>query len=173
MMILWVGEGRGGTNQKNHPVCLVLSTKRKNIDTQSGPRLQRAFNYGQKPNIRHSARMRAGSSPTPSPKIWRSIGCRKWNFSPLFLILRCSAFRICLTLWGPKWTVWPWESFFSQKMPKKQLFGVTQIMITRLWRGITPSILKIETFFTGVSENLGHKLSDDHDVHFNFPPTSG
>ena len=49
------------------------------------------------------------------------------------------------------------RDFFLSKNAEKQLFGVTQIMITRLWRGITPSILKIETFFTGVSENLGHK----------------
>ena len=46
------GEQRGGTNQKNHPVCLVLCTKGKNINTQSGPRLQRAFNYSQEPNLR-------------------------------------------------------------------------------------------------------------------------
>ena len=44
--------GGGGTNEKNHPVRLVLCTKRKNIGTQSGPRLQKAFNYGQEPNIR-------------------------------------------------------------------------------------------------------------------------
>ena len=48
----WGGEERGGTNQKNHPVCLVLCTKGKNINTQSGPRLQRAFNYSQEPNLR-------------------------------------------------------------------------------------------------------------------------
>ena len=42
----------GGTDEKNHPVRLVLCTKRKNIGTQSGPRLQKAFNYGQEPNIR-------------------------------------------------------------------------------------------------------------------------
>ena len=44
--------GGGGTNKKNHPVHLVLCTKRNNIGTQSGPRLRKAFNYGQEPNIR-------------------------------------------------------------------------------------------------------------------------
>ena len=35
--------------EKNHPVCLVLWFQKK---LTSGPRLQRAFNYGQETNIR-------------------------------------------------------------------------------------------------------------------------
>ena len=44
--------GGGGSNKKNHPVYLVLRTKRKNSDTHRGHRLRRAFDYGQEPNIR-------------------------------------------------------------------------------------------------------------------------
>ena len=66
-----------------------------------------------------------------------------------------------LTLWGLKWTVWPWETIFSQKLPKKQLFWRTRFWITWLWRGLAPTILKIETFSACVSENLGHELSDE------------
>ena len=53
------------------------------------------------------------------------------------------------------------KRIFSKKVPKKQRFWGTQIGITWLWRGITPSILKIFYFLRGVSENLGHKLSDE------------
>ena len=53
MMIFLGGGGtERGYQPKNHPVCLVLCTKGKNINTQSGPRLQRAFNYSQEPNLR-------------------------------------------------------------------------------------------------------------------------
>ena len=30
--------------------------------------------------------------------------------------VRCSAFRLCITLWGRKWTVWPSGTIYSQKM---------------------------------------------------------
>ena len=42
--------------------------------------------------------------PSVSPKFWRFMGCRKLTFNLNFGILRCSAFRICKTLWGLKWT---------------------------------------------------------------------
>ena len=43
------GGGDGVPTRKNHPVCLVLWFQKK---LTSGPRLQRAFNYGQETNIR-------------------------------------------------------------------------------------------------------------------------
>ena len=46
-------------------------------------------------------------------------------------------------------------------MPKKQRFWVQDFWITWLWRGLAPTILKIETFSACVSENLGHELSDE------------
>ena len=50
---------------------------------------------------------------------------------------------------------------FLLKSAEKQRFWGTQIGITLLWRGITPSILKIFDFLRGVSENFGHKHSDE------------
>ena len=66
-----------------------------------------------------------------------------------------------MTFYWRKSTVWPWETIFSQKLPKKQLFWRTRFWITWLWRGLAPTILKIKTFSTCASENLGHKLSDE------------
>ena len=57
-----------------------------------------------------------------SPQIWRFTWCRKSNFNLIFGILRCSAFWICVTLWGQKWTVWPWESIFFKKCFKNSYF---------------------------------------------------
>ena len=73
--------------------------------------------------IRQHFRSTLQMSCNASPQIWRFTWCRKCNFNLIFGIVRCSAFWICITLWGQKWTVWPWECIFSQKMPKKQLFG--------------------------------------------------
>ena len=94
------------------------------------------------------------------PKILTLHGMSKLTCNLIFGILRCSAFWICITLWGQKWTVWPWESIFSQKLPKKQRFRRQDFRITWLRRGLAPTILKIETFPACVSENLGHKLSN-------------
>ena len=58
-----------------------------------------------------------GSCPEVSPKFWRFIGCRKLTINLIFWILRCSVFRICIILWGLKWTVWSWENIISQKTP--------------------------------------------------------
>ena len=98
--------------------------------------------------LRHSARWRLGSCPEVSPKFWRFTGCRKLTFNLFFLILRCSAFRICIILWGLKWTVWPWESIISQKMPQKQLFWWTRFWITWLRIWLAPTIF-IEFFWHG------------------------
>ena len=99
--------------------------------------------------------------PEVSTKIWRFMGCCKLTFNLIFGILRCSDFRICINYGGLKWTVWPWENIFSQKVPKNHLFWRTRFLITWLWRGLAPTILKIMTFFTGVLKNMGHLLSDE------------
>ena len=49
-------------------------------------------------------------------KFWLFSGGRKMNFHHSFRLVRCTAFRLCITLWGQKWTVWPSETIFSQKM---------------------------------------------------------
>ena len=66
-----------------------------------------------------------------------------------------------MTFYWRKSTVWPWERIFSQKVPENHLFWRQDFWITWLWRGLAPTILKIETFSACVSENLGHELSDE------------
>ena len=82
------------------------------------------------------------------------MGCRKLTLNLIFGIVRCSAFRICITLWGLKWTVWPWKTIFSQKVPKNHPVWQQDFRITWLWRGLAPTILKIMTFFTRVFEKI-------------------
>ena len=52
----------------------------------------------------HQCHLCRCTCPEVSPKMWRFMGCRKLTFNLNFGILRCSAFRICKTLWGLKWT---------------------------------------------------------------------
>jgi len=66
-----------------------------------------------------------------------------------------------MTFYWRKSTVWPWETIFSQKLPKKQLFWRTRFWITWLWRGLAPTILKIMNFLAGASKNTGHERSDE------------
>ena len=37
------------------------------------------------------------------------------SFHQSFRIWRCTAFRLCITLWGQNWTVWLSETIFSKK----------------------------------------------------------
>ena len=75
--------------------------------------------------------------------------------------LMTRAFRLCITLYSRKWTVWPWEAIFSKKLPEKQLFWVSRFRINWLWAAITPvqnlQISKTTTF----SESSGRQLSDE------------
>ena len=36
--------------------------------------------------------------------------------------LMTRAFQWCITLYSRKWTVWPWEAIFCQKLPEKNSF---------------------------------------------------
>ena len=98
--------------------------------------------------------------PHPVPKYLTTHRMSKIEFQPDFRNPQMLSFLNMYNTMGKKWTVWPWESIFSQKLPKKQRFRRQDFRITWLRRGLAPTILKIETFPACVSENLGHKLSD-------------
>ena len=93
-------------------------------------------------------------------KFWWPAGSKKFYCWGTCGTLTCTAFRWCISWVGVYLAEVDQKRIFSKKVPKKQHFWGTQIWITWLWRGVAPTILKIETFLRCVLENLGHKLSD-------------
>ena len=71
--------------------------------------------------------------------------------------LRSIAFQRCITLYSQKWTVWPWEAIFYQKMLHKQLFreALNPDSLTSEQSG-TPNFKNL-TSFNMFPENLGAK----------------
>ena len=67
------------------------------------------------------------------------------------------AFQRCITLYSQKWTVWPWEAIFYQKMLHKQLFreALNADSLTSEQSG-TPNFKNL-TSFNMFPENLGAK----------------
>ena len=71
--------------------------------------------------------------------------------------LRSIAFQRCITLYSQKWTVWPWEAIFYQKMLHKQLLreALNPDSLTSEQSG-TPNFKNL-TSFNMFPENLGAK----------------
>ena len=58
-----------------------------------------------------------------SPQIWRFTWCRKSNFNLIFWIVRCSAFRIFITLWVKNGRFGRERAFSLKKCQKKSVLG--------------------------------------------------
>ena len=71
--------------------------------------------------LRQEIRWGLQFSPDASRKFWRFKGGPKMTFHQSFRTVRCTAFRLCITLWGQNWTVWPGEAIFFKKLPSKWL----------------------------------------------------
>ena len=95
--------------------------------------------------------------PGASPKFWRFAGWTKYCFKNTMRKLRSIAFQRCITLYSQKWTVWPWEAIFYQKMLHKQLFreALNPDSLTSEQSG-TPNFKNL-TSFNMFPENLGAK----------------
>ena len=94
------------------------------------------------------------------------------TFHPSFRLVRCTAFRLCITLWGQKWTVWPSETIFSQKNGLKTAILGEQILHrltsegagTQIFKGIANFSMCFKKFGTLSSKWAMGKASNFNSV---------